>query len=277
MAVFKAHIYKGKEVQLGYNFYRAGENLLILFPGFGQDAKLFVYFVSKLHANYSLLAIDHFQHGASQIYKENTALDKEVFNATLAELVESLGFSTSKIVLGGFSFGNWLTCSALHSSQLNTKGWILLSAPPLRFSRLFYFSTQTILGKSIFRFYTIQNNWLKTILIFLEKTKILPKERVKIAYSQVVNSDKSTRLYKNWLQMRHFIPKWPDCIKMAQKKDLKCLFVGGVKDKITPIKSMKPLFEEEKNTKFLLFDGGHTFVNNDIIVGLNRFLEEIDN
>ncbi|MFY8109321.1 MAG: alpha/beta fold hydrolase [Bacteroidia bacterium] len=277
MADFKKEIFRGKQIQLGYYFFEGGENLLVLFPGYGQSARHFVYFNQHLKSNYSILGINHLEHGDSLAFKKDEPLEINEFNATLFDLIHFLGFENRNIVMGAFSFGNWLAAAAIQSQSFPVKGWIVMSAPPVRFSRLFAFSTGTILGKLIFRFYTKENIGLQKILNFIKNTKILSEEKIRVASLQVKDSSKSRRLYNNWQVMRHFIPNWRNCIKLAQTKQIEILFVAGKHDNVTPMKGLLKLFQAEKSSRILVFNGAHTFMHEDIIEGIDKFLNEIDN
>jgi pimeloyl-ACP methyl ester carboxylesterase len=276
MADFKKEIFRGKQIQLGYYFFEGGENLLVLFPGYGQSARHFAYFSQNLKPNYSILGINHLEHGDSLAFKKEEPLKINDFNATLSELIHFLGFKNRNIVIGAFSYGNWLAAAAIQSQSIPVKGWIVMSAPPERFSRLFAFSTNTILGKMIFRFYTKENIGLQKILNFIKNTKILSEEKIRVASLQVKDSSKSTRLYNNWQVMRNFIPNWRNCIKLAQTKQIEILFIAGKYDNVTPMKGLLKLFQTEKNSRILVFDGAHTFMHEDIIWGIGKFLNEID-
>lgn len=276
MAVFKKEIFKAKQIQLGYYFYKGGENLLVLFPGYGQSASHFIYFCQNLKSNYSILGINHFEHGDSLVYNKSEPLKINEFNATLSDLIHFLGYKNANIVFGGFSFGNWLAAGAIQSNYIQAKAWIVMSAPPERFSRLFAFSTGTIFGRMIFKFYTKENIGLQKILKFIKKAKILSEEKIRVASYQVKDSSKSERLYNNWHLMRNFRPNWLNCIKIAQVKKLDVLFIAGNQDKVTPMKGLRKLFQAEKNNRILVFNGAHTFVHDDILTGIDKFLNEID-
>ena len=276
MADFKKEIFKGKQIQLGYYFQKDGENLLVLFPGYGQSARHFHYFGQNLKTNYSILGINHLEHGDSLAYNKTEPLKINDFNATLSELINFLGFKNRNIVIGAFSFGNWLASAAIQSNLIQTKGWIVMSAPPKRFSWLFAFSTGTILGGLIFKFYTKENIVLQNILNFIKNAKILSEEKIRVASLQVQDSSKAKRLYNNWQLMRPFIPDWKNCIKMAETKKLEVLFIAGKHDKVTPMKGLLKLFQTEKKNRILVFDGAHTFIHEDIIAGISKFLNEID-
>ncbi len=277
MADFKKEIFRGKQIQLGYYFFEAGENLLVLFPGYGQSARHFVYFNQNLKSNYSILGINHLEHGDSFAFKKDEPLEINDFNATLSDLINFLGFKNRNIVMGAFSFGNWLAAAAIQSQSIPVKAWIVMSAPPERFSRLFAFSTGTILGNMIFRFYTKENIGLQKILKFIKNAKILSEEKIRVASLQVKDPSKSERLYNNWQVMRCFIPNWRNSIKLAQTKQIEILFIAGKHDNVTPMKGLLKIFQAEKSSRILVFDGGHTFMHEDIIKGIGNLLNEIDN
>lgn len=277
MSIFQQDIFKGEKIQLGYFFNRKGENLMILFPGFGQSARHYVYFAANLQANYSILAIDQLQHGDSKILDENHILKPEELSATISELLSFLGFKKGITVIGGFSFGNWMAAACLASEHLNPKAWLIMSPPSFRFSRLFKFATHHFLGKRIFSFYAQHFSQLLETLNLLQKLGLVSKDKIKMAGKQVQDSSKSYRLYSNWQAMRQFIPNWTNCIKLAQNKKIRVLFTNGTEDKITPADGLKRLFEKHPEFEILDFQGGHTFASDEILMKLNIILFELNN
>ncbi|MFY8019609.1 MAG: alpha/beta hydrolase [Bacteroidia bacterium] len=276
MSNFHQDIFIGEKIQLGYFFKRAGENIIILFPGFGQSARHYVYFANQLHASFSILAIDHFYHGDSKAIDENTAIDQEDLNATISDLLDFLGFKHPICILGGFSFGNWMAAACLHSEQLKPKAWLVMSPPSYRFSGLFRFATRNRLGKLVFRFYAVHFSQLMRVLLLLQKLGLVSSHKIKMATKQVEDSSKSQRLYRNWKLMRQFVPHWQNCIKLAQNKKMKVLFTNGVEDKITPADELKKQFEQVSEFEILDFQGGHTFASDEIIQQINLIILELN-
>jgi pimeloyl-ACP methyl ester carboxylesterase len=153
MVIFESMIQgrvKYRESTIHYSRWGNGGNVVLAIPGFGEGSESFSCIGKLMASDQTLLAVDLPLHGSTD-WKENDPMEPSALLVAIRELLFECGFSNTKFSLVGYSMGARIALSIYEEAPERIEQLILLAPDGLNMHFIYWLSTQTYLGSSIFR------------------------------------------------------------------------------------------------------------------------------
>jgi len=259
------------DFSFSFSIAKRGKNLLLWFPGYGQTEQQYQHWLKIIPNDWSLMVMDHF--GWRNSYSKTGEKDPLKWSQAFKKLMLQINLKPEKIVLGGFSFGNWLASTYAKSLYESLSGVIFFSSPGWRFETLFKFGTKTFLGNQLLHLFSKHTGTLLIPLLFLTKLGLYNQNRMNMLSQQLAQTRLSSKLPQNWEYMKSWIPNWNSTLTELDKRGISVLCLAGTSDSITPPKEWEKRLPS--TTKIKLFKGGHQHKNRNALFMIADFLAGI--
>ncbi len=213
-----------------YRLFGNGPKLLFCFHGYGRDGYTFGFLEKSLGQKFTIVALDAPFHG-------HTQWDDPVFKPTdlvsvLEQLATTLGNSTSKISLLGFSMGGRIVLNVTQHFASRIERIVLLAPDGLKFNFWHWFSTHTWLGNQIFDYTVHKPAWLLKAVLIAQKRGVITRNLAVFVRYYLENGDERFVLYRRWIIMKKFRPRLSSVKKTILKNQIKVRMLFGSYDKI---------------------------------------------
>lgn len=247
-----------------YQQYGLGEKLMFCFHGFADNASLFEDISEVFSSDYTLISIDLPFHGKT-VWKssEYTPLDiKEVIDIFLSK------HSTKKIDLCCHSMGGRVILGILEFFENEIDNIYFMASAGFGYT----FSASRFFFPLYLRKFTskyLQHCFLSFFTLF--NTLNLLNDQEYLVFKNELESDtKRLRLIDTWRSMYFFPMRFSKYhINIINKNNMRCIFIFGKRDKITPYRKALKTIKRIHNHEFLLLKGNHFFVRNKLKNQLN--------
>ena len=118
----------------------------------------------------------------------------------------------------GYSMGGRIVL-ALYETIPEKINYLVLIAPDgLKVNPLYWFATQTLMGKRIFRYTMNKPAWFNGLLKVAKKTGLFNESIMKFVHRYIDDSAMRDKVYQVWTTMRKFRPRLPKVRKPIRKK-----------------------------------------------------------
>lgn len=248
------------EEQLHYIRIGKGDKLLIAFHGYGNDAALFMPFGKYLGDAYTIISIDLPHHGKSK-WPDNKQLHKKQLEMLVAALMKE--FKVSKASFMGYSMGGrvCLTIATLVPDNIDK---ILLIAPDgLVFNPLYYFVTQTFIGRSLFNHMMTQPERYLKFFGWLKEKKWLDASRYKFAMQYLQDDVSRSFLQRVWPGMAAVMPDRKRLKLTIKQKEIPVYIFMGMYDRIIQPKFAHAFKKDMETVQLFILEKGHRVFDNE--------------
>ncbi len=243
-----------KNSKLFYNKAGAGDKVILLFHGFGQDYRIFERWNEKLGNEYSMFAFDLFFHGNST-WENQRPLEREDWKKILL-----LFFDQERIGnfdMAGFSIGAKFVLATLESFPDQVKKITLIAPDGIHPNFWYRLATGTSLARMLFRSMILKSKRLSALIRFVNFFHVVDKATLKLVESQTNSEEKRTRVYCSWVYFRRLTFNLNELSSLLNSKDIATVFILGKSDKIIPQGRIESFAKTLNNHRFLLLDAGH--------------------
>ena len=174
-------IFKNDIYDLEYNILGEGENLLLVFHGFGQNCNI-SNLMTSIYKDYTILSVSLFYHDVNCDYNDIDPM-KPISVKRFVGLYESLIYSlfddVSNVSVFGYSIGGRLASVFSQNTQLKINELFLIAPDGYQFSFFYWFVTYTWVGGFLY-YQTMKHIYFfKELLSFFKKIKIIPNSMYK--------------------------------------------------------------------------------------------------
>lgn len=249
-----------------------GEQLLLAFHGYGQDASVFRHVAELLEDRYTLLAVDlafHGEHTPGSI-PASFLFDRAYAGQWIAAILRQTG--QSRIGLMGFSIGARIALAISSWFPDKVRELWLLAPDGLPVSTAYRFLTGTTLGNTCF------NSFVKApgLAFFLIRTGrfsgVLPKKVADFFHTEISTYERRLKLYNTWMAYRKALPVKTLLRKQAQSGALTCICVLGKHDAVIPFRRTKRGIQTMlPGTTLIALEAGHNLLGDKPVRKLSEF------
>lgn len=191
-----------KHSRISYRRFGEGDNLLLCFHGYGEDAGSFLFLEKILGKDYGFIALDLPFHGMTD-WKESLLFTCE----DLMNIIDQVaGYNSKSFSILGYSMGGRVALQLLQSHPGRIKKIILIAPDGLHHNIWHKLSTQTFIGNKLFAYTMNQPYWMFSLLKLLTATGLFNKSIVNFVHYYLDDPDSRLLLYKRWTTMRKFNP-----------------------------------------------------------------------
>lgn len=246
-----------KNCSLAYQKSGAGDKVLLLFHGFGQNHKIFETITEALSPQYTLYAFDLFFHGHSK-WANETPLEKETWREIMLLFLGKNKFDRFSVL--GFSLGGKFALATLELFP-DRIGQIFLLAPDGIKTNLWYsLATYPLLLRRFFKSMILKPGRLHAITSILHTLRVVDKGLLRFAESQMDTQEKRERVYYSWVVFRHLQFEMKTIAGLIQGYSIQLTLIVGKHDKIITIENMQQLLRHLKEYQLEILDTGHNGV-----------------
>lgn len=243
------------EAKLSYIKYGIGDEVMILFHGYGQDSAVFEKMATHLGDKYTFYAIDIFYHGESEWHSKEK-LDHDFWLKLFLRFIEKNDLKTFSVF--GYSLGAKfaMLTYAVMPSRIQQ---IYLVAPD-GFTYSFWYNVMTKNELSLFVFKLILANWnlLKKIVGFVSKLKFISVPLYRFVCFNLESESKRDLLFKVWSTFRYIKLPISELAMLIRKRHTSLTVYIGKNDEIIKAKSIYQFLEKSKKYDLVELDANHS-------------------
>jgi pimeloyl-ACP methyl ester carboxylesterase len=229
------------------NYVKTGDNLLLLFHGYGQDATVF-----KDFEGYS---IDLFFHGKSVWHSDEQPLEKEEWKTLVSDFLDKNSIGTFNVL--GFSMGAKFAMATLEAFPDRVKEIILLAPDGIKTSFWYSLATYPIALRKFFYGMIGNHKRFLQIASVAKRLGLIDKGVLRFVETQMDSEEKRKRVYYSWVVFRHMSFDLEKIAGLINTNKIKLRLFVGRHDKIITASNMKGLVSKVPDAEFEILDAGH--------------------
>ena len=267
--IMESVIYNG--AKLSYIKYGNGDEVMILFHGYGQDSSVFEKMATHLGDKYTFYAIDIFYHGESEWHSKEK-LEHDFWLKLFLRFIEKNDLKTFSVF--GYSLGAKfaMLTYAVMPSRIQQ---IYLVAPD-GFSYSFWYNVLTKNELSLFVFKLMLDNWnfFKKIVFAANKIKLISNPLFRFVCYNLDTSEKRKKLYDVWATFRFINLPINDLSMLIRKRYTPLTVFLGKKDEIIDAKSVQNFLDKSKRYHLLSIETNHNQILNLALFEILKTIKE---
>jgi pimeloyl-ACP methyl ester carboxylesterase len=220
---------------LHYIEFGKGDEVLIVFPGFGRQPDDFLLFEDLLKEQYRVIAISHFHHGKSlypdkRIHKHQIKMHEieEMFSAFFKQK------NIQRFSLMGYSLGAKLSLCLLQLFPDKINSLYLFAPDGVKTNAWYSIVSKTFLGRGLYTAIIYFPYPFHAILKLLYKSKIIGTRLYKFVYNQTDTLEKRLMVLKVWLTYKRLNPEIKTIQHYILKNKINTHLFFGRYDKVIP-------------------------------------------
>ncbi len=206
-----------------------GDNVLIAFHGFGQEANVFNGFAAAVAEEYTVFSFDLFYHGMSSRTVESP-LTKELWTSSFLQFCRQEALS--KYELLGFSFGGRFALTSMMAKPLDCTKLHLMAPDGIKSSFWYELATFPGISEKMFKKFLDRPSGLFRFINYIEKLKLISEGALKFAKSQLETKEQRDLIYLTWTMFRPLKYNQTELSGMINKYEIPTSFYLGKYDKI---------------------------------------------
>jgi len=240
-----------------YCVYGSGDKLVFCFHGYGEQAESFAFLESSLGKTHTLIAIDMPFHGETQ-WLEGLSFTP----AQLVAIIRSIqavtpAFNKPDFSLLGYSMGGRVALHLLQELPERIARAVLVAPDGLHKNFWYRFSTQTSIGKKVFRRAMYKPQRVFWLLKKAAQFKLMHQSIIKVAHYYLDDADERIKLYQRWTTMHAFKPSLPKLKKLVAQHHVPVRFLFGKYDNIILSTHSNFFKDDTQNIKVEVIEAGH--------------------
>ncbi|HEY6064205.1 MAG TPA: alpha/beta hydrolase [Chitinophagaceae bacterium] len=230
---------------IGYYRFGSGPKPAFCFHGYGEDATIFGFLAKYAGDQYTFYSIDLPFHGKTAwkegVYfgqKDLLQIVEEILNLknkqpSFAKAQEDKSETNNqKLSLIGFSLGGRIALSLFQVMPEKVEKLVLLAPDGLKVNFWYWLSTQTWLGKKVFRLTMNHPGWFFSLLKMLNTLKLVNASIFKFVSYYIGDAKVRQLLYDRWIAMRKLKPDLKRIKSFIRTNNTKVRLVYGRHDRI---------------------------------------------
>lgn len=232
----------------------SGDEVWLSFHGYGQQAEVMHHFVGSLRPDARILSFDLPLHGETRM--KGHVLPLGDIDEVLDKALLATGASHCSII--GFSLGGKVVLKMVELSPGKLEKIVLVAPDGLKINPLYWFVTNTLFGRTLFRIAIILPQPVLGTAWLLSKTRLMNPKVHAFVKSQMDTKAKREKVLDTWMMFRQVVPNLNQVSKRIWRYRLKLTLVFGKKDRVIHPKLAKKLSGENcKTAKVVIIDAGH--------------------
>ncbi|HEX5023800.1 MAG TPA: alpha/beta hydrolase [Agriterribacter sp.] len=205
-----------------------GNEWLICFHGFGENAESFQHLATALAEKYTVIAIDLPLHGQTVWNEEMTCTPEDIMNI----IYKLPGLEDCSFSLAGYSMGGRVALAVYQQMPQRIQQLILLAPDGIKVNGWYWLATQTAMGNRLFR-YCMKDPWLFFgVTSTLKSLGIINIGVYNYVQKHLQESEMRSRLYAIWTLMRKIRPDIPVVQSLINVNQTPVILLYGKNDNI---------------------------------------------
>lgn len=241
-------------VNWNYLDSETGDELWLVFHGYGQEAEMMFHFMKTLRPNARILSFDLPLHGKTKLtYNLLTISDiAELLSTVLREL------GAKKCSLAGFSLGGKIVLKLVELTPGKIDQILLLAPDGLKTNPLYWFVTNTVLGKEFFELIIRFPQPVLYTSKILSALRLMNKKIDAFVSAQLNTRQKREKVLKTWITFKLLTPNLKDVRSKIWRYHINPMLVFGKHDRVIHPKLAKKLSGDNCSTaQVVMLDAGH--------------------
>lgn len=237
---FNSEIISTETYKLSYRYYSGGEKFLFLFHGFGQTSDIFHAFVTTIITNYTVIAVDLFFHGNSEVLQtDNNFISIENWDQLFEKILQKHSIRIFSFL--SFSIGSRFVFAALQKYPDRIQRITLIA--PDGFGNNFWFrlATSNVLCRAMFKVVLE----FPLPILFLGKVfhvfGIIHGTTYRFIKKSLLVKEERDRIYKTWTYFRKLNITQKDFEHVIHTHAIKILFATSEKDELVAHSTIKKI------------------------------------
>lgn len=245
-----------------------GDEVWLTFHGYGQDAEVMQHFMKSFRPNARVLSFDLPLHGQTTVKKR-----KALGVGDLAELqgkaLQETGASKCSVL--AFSLGGKLALKMVELVPAKLDRIVLIAPDGLKTNPLYWFVTNTLLGRWVFQFFIVFPQPLLLTSKLLAVTRLMNPKIHDFAASHLKTRKRREKVLDSWMMFRHIKPPLDQVRKKIWRYRLKPFLVFGKRDRVIHPKLSKKLSGENcKSAEVIMLDLGHNLTTKEVALEIKE-------
>lgn len=216
-----------------YHVYGSGSQVVLCLHGYGERGRHFS-FLEKIPelADYCFIAPDLPWHGDTE-WKEGLDWPSEDLGEIVSAVLKAEGLDVVKnIGVIGFSLGGRIALDFYQRQPIPVDKLVLLAPDGLKVNFWYWLSTQTWLGRNLFRWTMKHPGWLFALLKLGSRLRLVNTSIFKFVNYYIGDHHAREMLYYRWVGLRKFKPNKSQCRQLIQKLRTPVRLIYGKFDRI---------------------------------------------
>lgn len=232
-----------------------GDEVWLAFHGYGQEAEVMHHFMRTLRPNARILSFDLPLHGNTTIYK-NKALSIGDIGELAGTVLREVGASSCS--LAGFSLGGKVVLKIVEIEPAKLERIVLIAPDGLKTNPLYWFVTNTFIGRWIFQIFIAFPAPLLGTSKLLATLRLMNPKIHEFVASQMGTREKRKKVLDTWMTFRHIRPSLDQVRKKIWRYKILPTLVFGERDRVIHPKLAKKLSGDNcKTAKLIMLKAGH--------------------
>ncbi|XZF14678.1 alpha/beta fold hydrolase [Chitinophagaceae bacterium MMS25-I14] len=254
MSTVSGYIQAGSQ-QLHYLRSGKGQELLLCFHGYGNDAGIFNELTALVADRFTILSFDLPHHGKSTGWPVEEPFEKAQLEQLVLQSMQLV--NADRCALLGYSMGGRVCLQVLELMPEKVKQALLVAPDGLVFNTFYYFVTHSTIGKTLFR-KLIGGPQRNTAFVgWLRKMKLLDASRYKFVMHYLSSPQSREMLLKVWPAMRFILPDTDKVRKNISVYHIPVHIFMGRYDRVIPVKLAESFRKGQDNIYLHIIDRGH--------------------
>jgi pimeloyl-ACP methyl ester carboxylesterase len=250
-----------RQSTLAYHRWGSGGRLAICLHGYGESGAHFAFLArDPALQHYSFIAIDLPWHGNS-IWREGLHSPPSDLEQIIEAILQKEALTDAwhrGIDLIGFSLGGRLALQYFQRNPSQVNKLILLAPDGLKMNGWYWFSTQTWLGRGLFRFTMQYPGWFFFLLKGMNRLGLVNSSVFKFVNHYIGDRPAREILYQRWITLRQYRPRLATCKALIRELNLPVRLLYGRHDRIIlPVRGEKFRKGLEEQVQIRIIASGH--------------------
>jgi pimeloyl-ACP methyl ester carboxylesterase len=247
-----------------------GDEVWLVFHGYGQEAEVMLHFMKTLRPTARILSFDLPLHGETEM-TYSVLRTSDISDLVGMALRESGAKNCS---LAGFSLGGKIVLKLVELAP-GTINQILLIAPDgLKVNPLYWFVTNTVVGRELFHLFIQFPQPLLFTSKLLSTLGLMNRKVDTFVTAQLSTRSKREKVLKTWVVFKQLTPDLKDVRNKIWRYQIKSNLVFGKRDRVIHPRLAKKLSGDNCSTAELFWlDAGHNLTTKEHALELKGQLE----
>ena len=242
------------DASLHFTRYGTGEQVVLLFHGFGQHRSVFDAWAQGLGSRYTIYAVDLFFHGEST-WPMRYPVEKKHWRDIIDTFLNER--QIERFQVGGFSMGARFAMVTFQLFPTRVDRLLLLAPDGIRTSFWYNLATYPLATRSLFRSMILKPARLYRLVTLLRKLRLVDKGVLRFAERQMNTEDKRRQVYYSWVYFRHMRVSRSQLLTLIREHQPPITVVAGRFDKIIRPRDMKKFCDQLPRASFIEVESGH--------------------
>jgi pimeloyl-ACP methyl ester carboxylesterase len=240
--------------KLFYSKTGAGDKVILLFHGFGQDHRAFERWHETLHSAYTMFTFDLFFHGDST-WENQLPIQKENWKGIFLKFIEEERIGDFEIA--GFSIGAKFVLTTLELFPDRVKKVILIAPDGIHSNLWYNLATGSSMMRMFFRSMILKPKRLSAIIRIVKFFHAEDRATIRFVEYQTNSEEKRNRVYRSWVYFRRLIFNLNKLSSLINSKRIPLIFILGKSDGIIPQRKIESFANTINDHQVHLLDAGH--------------------